>query len=226
MLKKFFYALFLFSLLALPAQGLGQTTSPVAVLSWKAKAYTPPSYRGKILPGSTTPLLVSLDVFSAGKIVNLANYKIYWYLGNTLIDRGVGLQSISIRTPQSLGGGSLTLRAQIPDYPGEPLTKSINIPLVSPSIVIENLSGKNNFFSKTLRLKVESYFFAVNDISFLKFGWEVNGEEVQAAEDPQNLIVNINSGAVGSLLNVSATVSNPAGYFESASAQKSFTLSD
>ncbi|TSC59778.1 MAG: hypothetical protein LiPW15_798 [Parcubacteria group bacterium LiPW_15] len=227
MLKKLFYILLLVPALALPLEGFGQTAQPVAVLSWKAKTYVPSSYQGKILPGSTTPLLASLDIFMSGKAVNLSGYKIYWYLNNTLIDRGVGLQSVSIRTPQTLGGGSITLRAQIPDFSSGSLVKSVSIPLVSPSIVIENPSGPSELFSKTLRLKIVPYFFTVSDLSSLKFNWSVGGIEVKAAEDPQNLIINTNPDAApGAALSVSATVSNPAGYFESASAQKSFTLSN
>lgn len=225
--KKIFLAILFLPLLGIPFHGLGQTAQPIAVLSWKARTYAPSSYQGKILPGSSTPLLLSLDVFQSGKLVNISGMKIYWYLNNHLVDRGVGLQSVSIRTPQSLGGGAINIRAQIPDYPVDSLIKSVEIPLVSPSVVIETPSIKDKLFSKTLQLKVIPYFFTVSDLSFLKFSWKVNEADVKAAEDPQNLVVNINAdAAAGSALSVSATVSNPAGYFESASAQKSFTLSN
>jgi hypothetical protein len=224
--KKIFLLILCFPLLALPSSGGAQSAGPSAILSWKARSYAPASYTGKILPSSNTPLIASLDVFESGKAADLSGLKIYWYLGNTLVDRGVGLQTISVRAPRALGGGTVLLRAQIPEYPGEAIIKSVNIPIVSPSLVLET-PAPSDFFSKTLKLKAVPYFFNVSDLSFLKFSWKVNDLDVAAAEDPQNLIINVNPDAApGSALEVSAIISNPAGYFESASAKKSFVISD
>ena len=70
------------------------------------------------------------------------------------------------------------------------------------------------------------YFFNVTDIPSLSFSWKVNNEVVSAAENPQNLVVNINDDAAsGSVLNIEALVSNPAEFFESAKAKMSLTFS-
>lgn len=212
--------------LVFPAAGLAQTSEPIPVITWKARSYVPAEFPGKPLPISNTPILASLEVFVNGKKADISGYRIYWYLNNRLIDRGVGLQSVSVRAPQLLSGGIASLRAKIDDYPGFPISKNVDIPVVSPSAVIERSVSGNTFFSKTLELEAVPYFFNVTDIPFLSFSWKVNGEVVSAAENPQNLIVTINDDAVGgSILNIEALISNPVEYFESAKAQKSLTFS-
>lgn len=226
-MKKFYFGFAAFVFLGLPLFSSAQVSAPQAILSWKARSYAPASYQGKVLPGSNAPLLISLDVFENGKLINVSDKKIYWYMNDLLIDRGVGLQSISVRAPQTLGGGTASIRATIPDYSSDGLGKGVDIPVVSPSVVIEAPTNSDKLFSKTLQLKVTPYFFTVSDLSFLKFSWEVNGKTAETAEDPQNLIININpDAAAGSILDISATVANPTGYFESATAKKSFTLSN
>ncbi len=221
-------ALFFFLGLAivLPAAGLAQTSEPIPIITWKARSYAPAEFSGKPLPISNTPILASLEVFANGKKANISGYRIYWYLNNRLVDRGVGLQSVSIRAPQLLNGGIASLRAKIDDYPGFSVSKNVDIPVVTPSAVIKRSVSGNTFFSKKLEFEVVPYFFNVNDIPSLSFSWKVNNEVVSAAENPQNLVVNINDDAAsGSALNVEALVSNPAEFFESAKAKMSLTFS-
>ena len=203
-----------------------QVAGPQAFITWKAKGYAPVNYPGKILPGSNSPILASVDVINGGKPSNLSALTIYWYLNDKLIDRGAGLQSTTFRTPTSLGGGIVSLRVQIPDYPGGEVSQSVDIPMVSPSIVLYSGLPQNKFSSQSIVVSALPYFFTVPDISFLTFSWTVNGQDVQAVENPQSLNININQGAAsGSALDVKASVTNPAGYFETASNEQSFIFS-
>lgn len=226
MSKKLIFFVISFSLFAGPIFSRVQAAGPQGVITWKARTFVPSEYQGKTLPGSNTPVLASFEILDGGKLVNISGYKIYWYMNDHLIDRGVGLQTVTLRTPQVVGGGTITLRAQISDYPGGIFSKSVDIPLVSPSVVLESPYAGNRFTGQSAQLKALPYFFTVTDISFLSFSWKVNGGPVQTIENPQYLTVNINPGAAaGSLLDVAATVTNPAGYFESVTASKSLTLS-
>lgn len=224
-LKRFLF--FILGLAAfLPVAGLAQTAEPIPVISWKARSYAPAEFQGKPLPISNTPILASLEVFAGGKKADISNYRIYWYLNDRLIDRGVGLQSVSVRAPQLLNGGVVSLRAKIDDYPGFQISKNINIPITTPGAAIKRSSAGDKFFSKTLEFEAVPYFFNITDIPSLSFSWKVNGESVSAAENPQKLIVTINDDAAsGAMLNVEALISNPMEYFEFAKAQKSLTFS-
>lgn len=202
-----------------------QTAAPQAFITWKAKSYAPASFGGKILPGSTSPVLADVEVIDKGKPANLSQVTIYWYLGDNLINRGIGLQSVTFRAPQTLSAGSVSLRVRIPEYPGG-IVKSVNIPVVRPSVVLESLYPGGTFNSQSVQVRALPYFFTVPDISFLSFNWSVNGSAVQTAENPQNLRVNINQGAApGSVLDIKVGVSNPVGYYEGASDTKSLTFS-
>jgi len=219
----FFFGIIFILLSSLPAGA--QVAGPQAFITWKAKSYAPPSFGGKILPGSTSPVLADVQVLDKGRPADLSSMTIYWYLNDRLINRGIGLQSVTFRAPQTLSAGSLSLRVQIPDYPGG-IVKSINIPVVQPSVILESLYPSGAFNSRSASVRALPYFFTVPDLSFLSFSWSVNGSAVQAAENPQSLRVNINQDAVpGSVLNIKVTVSNPTGYFEGASDEKNLTFS-
>lgn len=202
-----------------------QIAGPQTFITWKAKSYAPAFFAGKILPGSTSPVLADVEIIDNGKPANLSQMTIYWYLGDQLINRGVGLQSVTFRAPQTLTAGMLSLRVQIPDYPGG-IVKSVNIPVVRPSVVLESLYPGDKFNSGSVRVSALPFFFSVPDISFLSFSWTLNGSPVQSAENPQNLQININQGAApGSVLDIKAAVSNPTGYYESSSDEKSLLFS-
>lgn len=223
-LKILFIGLFL-SLLAF-VRADAQVAGPQAFITWKAKGYAPTNYTGKILPGSNSPILANVEVFSGGKVINLSALTIYWYLNDRLLDRGVGLQAASFRTPQSINGGTIILRVEIPDYPGGGITSSVNIPLVTPTVVLWSPYPQDKLNSQSVQVSVLPYFFTVPDISFLTFSWAVNGKDVQTTENPQVLQVNVAQGAApGSALDIKVSVANPAGYFESSSDEKSLTLS-
>lgn len=202
-----------------------QIAGPQVFITWKAKSYAPADFAGKILPGSTSPILADVEIIDKGKPADLSKMTIYWYLGDQLINRGVGLQSVTFRAPQTSSAGLLSLRVQIPEYPGG-VVKSVNIPVVRPSVVLESLYPGDTFNSQSVRVSVLPFFFSVPDVSSLSFNWTVNGAPVQTAENPQDLQININQGAApGSVLDIKVSVSNPAGYFEGASAEKSLTFS-
>ncbi|MDO8504597.1 MAG: hypothetical protein Q7S36_01965 [Candidatus Liptonbacteria bacterium] len=200
---------------------------PQIFITWKAKSLVPAFFSGKILPGSKTPILASVEVIDNNKIANLSGLKIYWYLNEHLIDRGDGLQSIAFRSPKTLGDEAMHLRVQIPGYPGGiPIIKDIIIPLVSPSVVLESQYPGNRFSSRSVLVRALPYFFGVPDVSFLSFSWTLNGQDIKTSENPQQLTVNINQDALpGSALGISATVTNPNGWFESAKADKPLTFS-
>ncbi len=120
----------------------------------------------------------------------------------------------------------MNIRAQVPDYPGESISKDVGIPIVPPSVVLDAPYAENKLSILSAEIHAWPYFFGVQDISYLKFGWKLNGKDINTLEDPQRLIVNINKDAApGSILSIASTITNPNGYFESGDAKKSLTYS-
>lgn len=225
MRPKLLLVIILLPLLALPFGGRA-ASEPQAFITWKAKTYVPAGFPGKILPGSNSPILASLEVVDGNRIADLSGQKIYWYLNDNLLSRGAGLASIALRTPSAIGGGAISLRVQIPEYPSGPIYKTVSIPIVPPSIVIQTPTIGGRFSGSGIIAQALPYYFSVQDASLLSFSWKVNGDPVKVSENPDQLQVNINDGAAsGSKLTISVSASNPAGSFESATTARTLIYS-
>src|SRR5437660_1114929 len=67
-----------------------QSPSPQPVITWRAYTYAPAGFSGKILAVPRSRMDASLALIDQGKIVNLKNYTVHWYLNDHFIDGGVG----------------------------------------------------------------------------------------------------------------------------------------
>src|SRR4051812_25715047 len=99
--KKLPYVI-IFSLIAafifffsVAGQSNAQGQGPQFLLTWKAlNSYVPASYNGKALPSHDSPVSVSLEIISGGKVANLKGVTINWYLDGGPLAGGVGLQHV------------------------------------------------------------------------------------------------------------------------------------
>lgn len=199
------------------ASSLAQTTEPQFLITWQAKSYAPPQYGGKVLPTAGSPIAASLEIVSRGKLVDLSEQTIYWYLNDNFLRGGRGVQTVDFNASGN-APDVLELRVQLPNYRGDLLIKSIEIPVAAPEVVIEAPYPEANFQNTPVRVRGVPYFFNVLTPLALNFGWSVNGETPPNSENPSNLTVNLNQGAPsGSNLNIGLTIQNPGNIFESAS---------
>ena len=97
---------------AIPAPA--QVSQPEFWVTWKAKNYVPPGFEGKSLPVLGAPVEIAFNLVNQGTKINLGAQTVNWYLNDSLIGSGPGLQSISF-TPLKK---SVEIRITIPDYPG------------------------------------------------------------------------------------------------------------
>jgi hypothetical protein len=197
----------------------GQQTKPKFLITWQAKSYVPPQYKGKVLPGAGSQIIASVELVDGGKLVDLSRQIIYWYANDNFVGGGEGVQTTSFNAGDN-APNTLSLRVQLPGYKNQNvlLIKTIEIPIAGPEVVIESPYPDGRFTNSPVQLKGIPYFFNVASQSDLGFTWSVNGETPPNAENPADLVVNINPDAPsGSTLNVGLTVQNPVNNSESAS---------
>lgn len=190
-----------------------QTTIPAPKLfiTWKAESYAPADFSGKILPTANSPITASVELIDNGKVINLVQQSstVYWYLNDNFLQGGKALQEIAFRAPDA-AGGTLDLRAEIPNYRNGPALKTVTIPIAQPETVIEAPFPSGIFSSPSIELTALPYFFNMKDLSRLNFDWSVNGETPTGAENPQKLTIKAGSAAApGSAIQISLNIRNP-----------------
>jgi hypothetical protein len=206
------FSLGLFFFVAAPLAFAQTTSNPQFFVTWKASnSYIPSSYIGKALPGYGSRITASVDLLSQGHLLNLQNQTIYWYLNDTLIGGGAGVQSITF-PPFGLPPNSLTLKVELPNYAGGYLTHSIDIPYVNPQVVIGAAFPNGQFSTNPLVVEALPYFFNTSSTSNLSYTWAVNGQTGGSAENPQIAQITLPAGTpAGTGINISVTVENPVG---------------
>lgn len=190
MVQRLFIVIGGFFLFALYGLHSSLAVEPQIFVTWKAKAYAPADYTGKILPTASTLIDASLELIDNGQLAHLEDTTIYWYVNDTFVSGGRNVQNISFRTP-AFTDTSVEVRAQLPDYKGEFLAKTIRIPVVRPEAVIRTPIPGRTFSASRLTLEAIPYFFNAPSPRYLNFAWTVNGTPPDSSDDPDilNLIV-------------------------------------
>ncbi|MDE2019659.1 MAG: hypothetical protein KGJ13_04940 [Patescibacteria group bacterium] len=188
-----------------------QTSGPQFLLTWAAQnSYIPPDYAGKALPNQGSKITASVALVGAnGQLVNIKNQTIYWYLNDAFVGGGIGMQTVTL-TPFAGAPAYMTLKVELPDYNGNLLAHSIQIPVIKPKAVIEIQHVNGQFSSNPLVLTGTPYFFNITDPSQLSYQWSVNGQTPSSAENPETLQVNLSQGTPSnSVFAITLSITNP-----------------
>ncbi|MEM4368282.1 MAG: hypothetical protein QXO21_04670, partial [Candidatus Anstonellales archaeon] len=123
-----------------------QVSEPTIILTWQALSYAPPDFQGKVLPTANSPIAASVEVFDkiTGKLIDLSDKEIRWYVDNTLIESPPGRQRLIFRAPSILPK-TIKLSVEIPNLEGSFASELIRIPVVPPEAVIESPFYDNQF---------------------------------------------------------------------------------
>ena len=178
-------------------------------MTWRAlNSYAPAGYAGKVLPNQESQIMASLEVIANGKPVNLSGQTIYWYQDDNLLGGGIGVQRFAFR-PYGEAPNTITLKVELPDYPGGILIHEINIPIVQPQAVIDAPYPQGIFAASPATVQAIPYFFAASSTSPLSFAWSVNGQTVTSAENPQTLQISLpQSTPAGFAVGIALTIQN------------------
>lgn len=197
---------------------------PEVILTWRASAYAPPDFQGRILPAARSSITASVELLDRSSLVNLSRITIYWYLNDEFLEGGAGKQTVRFNAGP-LAGRTLSVRAQIPEYRGGTPVKTVELPVMRPEAVIVARYARREFSGTELALRGAPYFFNAASASDLKFSWSVNGKTPSSGENPEVLDVNLGTEAArGSTISVKLTVENTRNNLEAAFVSREFTL--
>lgn len=175
--------------------------APEFLITWVADNYVPPEYQGKILPIGNSTVNASLELISSGKLINLSSYEVRWFLNDEPLVSGLGIKNANFTVDPFSGRAFSELRAEIIDYRGQDLKKTIDIPT---TILKTTIIRTNNISFKAL-----PYFFNTLTLSQLTFGWSVNNIETEGiVENPNMLSINFTGPKLEDTINVALTVQN------------------
>lgn len=212
------------TLLGISPKANAQTmaASPQFLVTWKSiNSSIPSSYVGKALPSYNSQVTAEVSLISDGKVDDLSQQTMYWYLDGTLIGGGIGAQKVTF-IPFGTPPNTFTLKVELPDYDGLDLVHDIQLPFVDPIAVIEAPYPGGNFSSNPVDVTALSYFFSASP-SNLSYTWAVNGQTGGNAENPESAEVTLPQGTPsGTGITISLTVANPAGSI-TANAQSTLT---
>jgi hypothetical protein len=198
------------ALLCVSHYAQAQTVSnPDFLITWKTSGSNIPSfYVGKALPTYGSQITASLELVSGGKILNLSGQTIYWYLNDTLIGGGSGVQQVTF-PPFGAPPSVLDLRVVLPNYNGSYFEHSIQIPMVNAEVVMYAPYPNGQFSNNPLTLTAIPYFFDVTDATKLSYTWTVNGITGTSAENPQQAQITLPQGTTsGASVSVSVSAEN------------------
>ncbi len=219
------FSIFMAAFLALAFLAGAQEAGPKFLISWRASSYAPADFSGKILPTAGSQIVISFDVVSGGKIIDLSAQMVYWYANDNLFTKGVGLQTISITAPANLPN-SINIRIEVPGYSGGSILQTIEIPVVRPEAVIESPYPNGKFFGPQIKVSGAPYFFNTADINNLSFFWSANGKPQETSENPTEFTVSLNPDlAYGSAVKIGLLITNTRNQSELASAEAQLTFS-
>ena len=121
---------------AAPTAHAQTASSPTFLITWKTTgSYIPSFYTGKALPTYGSKITASLELVSSqGNVLDLSGKTIYWYVNDTLVGGGAGVQQVTF-PPIGDAPNTENLRVTIPNYNGSYLIHAINIPMVMPEAV-------------------------------------------------------------------------------------------
>jgi len=211
-----FFGLFLISYFLFLTSCSAQQ-SPQFFVSWQANSFVPSWYEGKVFPTTGSRISIKFDLIDKGIAVDLSKTTARWYINDKLVineKNGLGIKSYSFVT-NGYAGKNLSVRISIPNYNGSVLDKVIDIPIVSPEVVINAPYSSKMVSSGKLSFEAIPFFFNISDISKLSFLWNANSQPTSATGNP---FLNLNIDAVsGSKIDLGVLIKNISNELETAS---------
>jgi hypothetical protein len=184
---------------------------PQFLITWKATgSYAPSLYQGKVLPTYGSQITASLEIVSAsGNIADISGKTIYWYLNDTLLGGGTGVQRITF-PPFGDAPNAMTLKVELPNYNGSFLIHTVTIPMAQPHAVIEAPYPAGQFSLNPVTVTALPYFFNVSSPNNLSYSWSVNSQTGSNSENPNMAQITLPAGTpAGTSFAVSLQVQNP-----------------
>ncbi|MDO8466990.1 MAG: hypothetical protein Q7S83_02505 [bacterium] len=201
-----------YALLAIP--GAAQIV-PEFIVTWRADSYVPPQYLGKALPGNETNIDLALEILDGGRLANLSDKEIRWLINGDALKSGTGLKNISFIAEGVMGDQEVEVTV-IGYKGGEPIAKSLIIPMTDPEAAI--YSGENTF-------RALLYFFNIKNLQQALINWSANGLAPEQSNPAQPDILNLDTSGfpVGEDIEIQLQATNSKDPLETAGASITVT---
>lgn len=201
-------AIFLFAPLDSSAQ-----TSDSLIITWQANNYFPADYPGKAAATPNSPIVASIEVIRAGKLIDITKSEISWFINNGLIANGIGTKTISFSAKQGTTGyETLTASVKIGE---NGIQNSVRIPISKPIVVISHPSSRESVKAGgRIELTAIPLFFNVSSLDGLSFDWRINGQKISAVGNRITAEIGTPQSDYQNSVNVSVTVQNKENLFE------------
>jgi hypothetical protein len=214
--------------------------SHVSIL-WEARTYTPPFYRGRALPSSSSEIFAEADavfVRSNGTTIPNSELVFTWKKNNAIIEKssGLGKPYATFTGPLLFGEDIVSVDVVSTDnqFSGRAL---LRIPAAEPYLSLykddpllgamyhQALGERNNVPSSDITLAAIPFYTSIkkpND-SRMSYIWEVNNQNIETdPNDPFRIVLRLAGGLVGTA-NVSLDISHLDDFLQSA--EKTWSLS-
>jgi len=196
---------------------------PYLLATWRANSYVPSFYEGKRVPIQGSVVDVRIELLSGGKIVDLKNNEIRWFLDRKKISSGIGKKNFKFLVQNSEGVDN-NIKIQIVNLDGSILLERIiRIPVSRPQVALQTIYPRGLGNYSLIEASAFPYFFNVNTLNKLNFGWKVNNENVQTDEDSHRLRLELDEGQTG-FLSLESEVLNPQNKLEKARVSNNFNI--
>ena len=190
---------------------------PQFMTSWHAYTSVPTGYEGKAFPVQNSSVdvafeLISQDKGSKGKIIDISNKKVRWYINGKIVSRVIGSHHLKINN-QMISGDKINVRIAVEYYDTSqdrtyfPET-SITIPVKSPRVAMTT-SSVNDTVSVNGDITVHALPFFFPQPTSLSVDWSVDGNAVDPDNHGLDLPIHVGANAPESGgMQVSALVSD------------------
>ena len=151
--------------------------APLGIITWKSSGYVPMGYKGKIMPVSGATVSTLLMVTDNNTAPNPTSYSVRWYVEGELATTLNGTTPFSFIIPRT-GQDTIALRASVPKYNGADIDTFLDLPIVHPDIVIDQVQ---------LPQLVPLFYFFSTTPSNLTVEWDDQPDNVTVrARNPKN----------------------------------------
>lgn len=200
------------------------TNTPQILVTWKSYSYSPDWYTGRNLPPADSAVSVSMDLIDKGKVVDLSNYDVYWYVGDNLISSGKNNRAVLVRASSQIGD-SLSLQVRLPSYKGLVLLKTVDIYTTQPKAVIDIPYPASKKVRLPITVQAWPFFFSIKNSTNLNYDWQINNQPTKSQESPTLLNISAPQGAnLPDSLSIRLSINNPLNLNELVSEEKTITL--
>ena len=189
------YLLITLTLLAigywLLANDVSAQQSNQVIITWQANNYYPSDYQGKALATNFTPVSMSVELLKDGRLQDLSQASIGWFIDGKFINRAQGLKEI-LFTTNKIEGNNYFIQVSI-DLNQETFEGTARINIDSLQIVIENPHPNSTVQGgRSLIVQAIPYFFNITSLADLDFSWKINGEKISTDGNQ----ITLNLGAI------------------------------